>query len=85
LSLPSVAAGCLLSFVTALGFFVTPALLGGRTDFMIANLVDLYTRKSLDWTLASGCAVILLILTLSLVAIISSMPGVKTGFAHAGR
>ena len=85
LSLPSVAAGCLLTFVTALGFFITPALLGGRTEIMIANLVDFYTRKILDWTLASGCAVILLVLTLTLIAVLARLPGVKGGFAHAAR
>ena len=40
LSLPGVAAAGLLVFITALGFFITPALLGGRRETMIAQLVN---------------------------------------------
>ncbi|MCS7051664.1 MAG: ABC transporter permease, partial [Thermomicrobium sp.] len=40
LSLPGVAAGSLLVFILALGFFITPALMGGRTDMMIAQLIE---------------------------------------------
>jgi putative spermidine/putrescine transport system permease protein len=60
LSLPGVASAVLSTFVMSAGFFVIPALLGGRKDVMLANLVDFYTRETLDWNLASAIGVILL-------------------------
>jgi putative spermidine/putrescine transport system permease protein/mannopine transport system permease protein len=42
------------------GFFVIPALLGGRKDVMLANLVDFYTRETLDWSMAAAIGVVLL-------------------------
>lgn len=59
LSLPGLLAGGIICFVGAMGSFVTPALLGGRRDMMVANLIDFYTREALDWASASAIAVIL--------------------------
>jgi ABC-type spermidine/putrescine transport system permease subunit I len=75
LSMPGVIAGALLTFILALGFFVTPALLGGRQDMMLANLVDFYTRQTLNWTVASAISVVLLALSLVLIFILSRSPG----------
>lgn len=75
LSLPGVMAGCVMCFVLSLGMFITPALLGGRKDMMMANLVDFYTRVSLDWGVAAAIAVILLGLTAVLVLGLSRLPG----------
>ena len=60
LSLPGVMSAGISTFVMSAGFFVIPALLGGRKDVMMANLVDFYTRETLDWHLASAIGVILL-------------------------
>lgn len=59
LSLPGILAGTLSALVISLGFFIVPALLGGRGDLMLANLVDFYTREVLDWNIASAVGVIL--------------------------
>lgn len=75
LSLPGVLAGCVITLVLSLGSFVTPALLGGRHDMMMANLVDFYTRVSLDWGIASAIAVVLLAITGALILILSRLPG----------
>ena len=80
LSMPGVIAGSLLTFILALGFFITPRLLGGRHDIMMANLVDLYTRETLNWTLASSISVILLLLSLVLIFILTRVPGGKQMF-----
>jgi putative spermidine/putrescine transport system permease protein/mannopine transport system permease protein len=48
------------TFVMSTGFFVIPALLGGRKDVMLANLVDFYTRETLDWNMAAAIGVVLL-------------------------
>lgn len=80
LSMPGVIAGSLLTFILALGFFITPRLLGGRHDIMMANLVDLYTRETLNWTLASSISVVLLLLSLVLIFILTRVPGGKQMF-----
>ncbi|MCC6470177.1 MAG: ABC transporter permease [Alphaproteobacteria bacterium] len=61
LSSPAILAGALMCMIIGFGFFVTPALLGGRTDIMLANLIDLYTRETLNWTVSSAVAVVLLV------------------------
>lgn len=60
LSLPGIAAGVSSVAVMSLGFFIIPALLGGRQDVMLANLVDFYTRETLDWNMAAAIGVLLL-------------------------
>jgi putative spermidine/putrescine transport system permease protein/mannopine transport system permease protein len=60
LSMPGVASALISTFVMSTGFFVIPALLGGRRDVMLANLVDFYTRETLDWNMAAAIGVILL-------------------------
>ncbi|MEB2846302.1 ABC transporter permease [Endobacterium cereale] len=59
LSAPGVLAGALSAAVMSLGFFIVPALMGGKQDIMLANLVDFYTREVLDWNVASAVGVIL--------------------------
>jgi ABC-type spermidine/putrescine transport system permease subunit I len=82
LSLPGVMAGCLLTFVLSLGFFVTPALLGGRKDVMMANLVDLYMRQTFNWTAAAAVSVVLLMVSVLFIVLLSRLPG---GRAVLGR
>jgi ABC-type spermidine/putrescine transport system permease subunit I len=60
LSLPGVAAGSLLVFIVALGFFITPALLGGPKQMMISNLIDFSVRQVLNWPFAFALATTLL-------------------------
>jgi len=71
LSMPGVLAGGLMSMVISLGVFVTPALLGGKADIMMANLIDFYTRDTLDWNTAAAIAVILLTLSGILIGLLS--------------
>jgi putative spermidine/putrescine transport system permease protein/mannopine transport system permease protein len=78
LSFPGVASALISTFVMSAGFFVIPALLGGRKDVMMANLVDFYTRETLDWNLASAIGVILLaIATLAAGASFASRSGAR--------
>ena len=64
LSLPGIAGGTLLVFILSLGFFITPALMGGPSDMMIAMLIEREVEITLNWSFASALAVILLALTL---------------------
>ena len=52
LSLPGVLAGSLLVFVLALGFYITPALLGSPRDTMISAFIATRVQQQLDWGLA---------------------------------
>jgi len=82
LSIPGVASAVISTFVMSAGFFVIPALLGGRKDVMMANLVDFYTRETLDWNLASAIGVILLALaTVAASASFASRTGSRFEFA----
>jgi ABC-type spermidine/putrescine transport system permease subunit I len=65
LSLPGIRASVMLIFVISLGFFVTPALLGGRGEITVAMLVSTYFTDVLNWSLGSALAVLLLILTIA--------------------
>jgi ABC-type spermidine/putrescine transport system permease subunit I len=64
LSLPGVAAGGLLVFITALGFFITPALLGGRLQTMITQVIITQVQELLNWAFAGAVSMLLLVTAL---------------------
>jgi putative spermidine/putrescine transport system permease protein len=76
LTLPGVASGCLLVFIMAIGFMVTPALLGGRSDVMIATLIYNQVQEVLNWGMASALAVMLLVSTAIILAVYQRWLGV---------
>ncbi|HYB41952.1 MAG TPA: ABC transporter permease [Candidatus Methylomirabilis sp.] len=67
LSLPGVYGACLLTFVVSMGFYITPALLGGRTEAMISQLIYTLASDMLDWQMASAVSVLLLLASLVVV------------------
>jgi len=69
LSLPGVYGASLLVFVTALGFYITPALLGGPSETMISQSMLLLASELLDWKTASIAGTLLLFVTTILVLI----------------
>lgn len=69
LSLPGIGAGSLLVFIYSLGFFITPALLGGRKEVMLSMLIDEQVSVLLNWGFASALALLLLLSTLLFFAI----------------
>lgn len=70
------AAGCLLTFIVALGFYITPAMLGGTRELLVANLIAFNVREVLNWAFAFSLSTTLLISTLVLyVAYRAIMPG----------
>jgi len=64
LSLPGVRSGCVLVFLIALGFYITPAMLGGLRDSMIAMLIESQITQLVNWGFAATAAVVLLAVTL---------------------
>ncbi|ADE85002.1 ABC transporter permease [Rhodobacter capsulatus] len=63
-TLPGVGAGGLLVFILAMGYYITPALVGGADGQMISNLIAFHMQKSLNWSLAAALAAQLLIVVL---------------------
>jgi len=74
--MPGVMAGCLLTFILCLGYFITPALVGGPADQLIANFISNYINIDLNWQMAAALSFILLALTLGLFATFARMFGV---------
>ena len=66
---PGVAAGGLLVFITSIGYYVTPALLGGAGDQMLSYYVALYTNVNVNWGMACALGSVLLATTLILYAV----------------
>ncbi|HEY6982461.1 ABC transporter permease [Reyranella sp.] len=64
LTLNGIFAGCVLVFVLSLGFFITPALLGGGRVIMIAVLIEQQVREALNWPFAAALSAVLLAFTL---------------------
>jgi mannopine transport system permease protein len=67
LSLPGISSGCLMTFLLAIGFFVTPALIGGPQQMMLATLVQQQVTELLNWPFAGALVGVLLIFVLALV------------------
>jgi putative spermidine/putrescine transport system permease protein len=81
LSFPGVIAGSLLVFVLALGFYITPAILGSPKNTMLSEFIVLKaTTGSLDWGLASAMAIVLLVLTLVVLFVASRFVHVRDVF-----
>ncbi|MBR0659822.1 ABC transporter permease [Neoroseomonas oryzicola] len=80
LSLPGVSAGCALVFVLSLGFFITPALLGGGRVIMVSMLIEQQVREFLDWPFAAALSTVLLVATLAIYALIGR---ITRGARHA--
>ena len=62
-TIQGVGVGCLFVYILALGFWVTPALLGGRGDQMISYFIAYFTNETLHWGLATALGVLLLFFT----------------------
>ncbi len=60
MTLPGVGAGCLLTFILAVGYYVTPALVGGAQDQMVGYFIAFFTNTRINWGMASALSVILL-------------------------
>jgi len=76
LSLPGVAAGTLLVFVLSLGFYITPALVGGPRDLMLSMLIAQQVDL-LNWPYAACLSAALLAVTLLLIVAFQRLPGMR--------
>jgi putative spermidine/putrescine transport system permease protein len=59
-TIPGIGAGCILVFIVAIGYYITPELVGGKDGRLIGNMVAYHMQRSLNWGLASAMGTILL-------------------------
>ncbi|RJG41064.1 ABC transporter permease [Mesorhizobium sp. DCY119] len=69
LALPGIAAGALMVFVMSLGYFVTPALLGGTSNMMLAEMIAQFVQSLVNWGMGGAAAFVLLVVTLCIYGI----------------
>lgn len=69
LAAPGIASGGLMVFVMSLGYFVTPALLGGTANMMLAEMIAQQVQSLVNWGMGGAAAFILLVVTLGLYAV----------------
>jgi putative spermidine/putrescine transport system permease protein len=75
-TLPGVGAGVFLVFVLALGYYITPALLGGAGDEMISQLIAMQTNEQLNWGLAGALSLYLVVFTAVFYFIFNRLVGI---------
>jgi putative spermidine/putrescine transport system permease protein len=66
---PGIGAGALLVFILSIGYYVTPALLGGADDQMLSYYIAQYTNVDINWGMACALGAVLLAATLVLYAV----------------
>ena len=75
-SVPGIGAGALLVFILAIGYYITPALVGGQDGQMISNIIDFHMRRSLNWNLAAALGLVLLVFVLFLFWLYDRIVGI---------
>lgn len=84
LSLPGVAAAFLLTFIVGVGAFVTPALMGGLKDTVIAMSIDSQLEIVNNWGLAASLSIVLLAVVLFMFALCVRFMGLESLFGYSG-
>lgn len=75
-SVPGIGAGALLVFILAIGYYITPALVGGQDGQMISNIIDFHMRKSLNWNLAAALGLVMLVFVMFLFWLYDRVVGI---------
>jgi len=78
LTLRGIASGALLVFMAALGYYITPALIGGPKDQMISSVIAFYATGSANWGMAGALGIVLLAATLVLYGIYGRLSAANT-------
>ena len=80
LTMPGVAAGSLMVFMLSVGFYITPALVGGSGDQMVSYFIAFFTNTSVNWGMAAALATLLMAMTALLVIVARLVvPGFRSG------
>ncbi|MEO0923384.1 MAG: ABC transporter permease [Pseudomonadota bacterium] len=75
-TIPGIAAGTLLVFILAIGYYITPALVGGQDGQLISNIIAFHMQRSLNWSLAAALGSILLASVLILYWLYNKLVGI---------
>ena len=75
-TVPGIGAGVLLVFIISLGYYITPALVGGPKDQMLSYFVAFHTNQTLNWGMAAALSVVLLVCVLIFFAIYNRLVGI---------
>ena len=75
-SVPGIGAGCILVFIVAIGYYITPELVGGKDGLMIGNFVAREMQKTLNWGLGAAIGAILLVAVLMLYWVYDRLIGI---------
>ncbi|WP_372044886.1 MULTISPECIES: ABC transporter permease [Tistrella] len=81
LSARGLASGALLVFMTAIGYYITPALIGGPSDQMISSVIAFYATGSANWGMAGALGLVLLVVTILLYAVYGRLSAEQPGRA----
>src|ERR1700722_6831787 len=84
LSMPGVAASGLLVFIASLGFFITPALLGGRHEAMIGQVIIEQIQQVLDWQFGGALAAMLIVSALATCLVYDLLFGLSVMGGESG-
>ncbi len=76
LTIPGIGAGCLLVFILAIGYYITPALVGGASGTLISNQIAFHMKSTLDWSFASAMGLMLLAGVLAIYWIYNKLVGI---------
>ena len=76
-TMPGIGAGALLVFILAIGFYITPALVGGRSGQLISGMIAYHVQTSLNWGLAAALSSILLLAVIGLYLLYSRVLGIE--------
>ena len=76
LTIPGIGAGCLLVFILAIGYYITPALVGGASGSLISNTIAYHMKSSLDWSFAAALGTMLLVGVLTIYWIYNKLVGI---------
>ena len=75
-TIPGIGAGGILVFILAVGYYITPALVGGATGTLISNQIAFHMQDSLNWSLAAALAAMLLAAVLALYWVYDRLVGI---------
>lgn len=75
-TVPGIAAGCLLTFILCLGYYITPALVGGPRDQMVSYYISYYMNNLINFGQASALGATLLIITMILYWVYNRLVGI---------
>ena len=75
-TLPGIGAGCLLTFILCLGYYITPALVGGPSDQMVSGIIAEAINRENNWGKACALGTVLLTATLVLYFVYNRLVGI---------